>query len=190
MTKNELRTSQTKGRLVAAARTLFAREGYAQTSTEAIIAAAGVTRGALYHHYRDKSDLFEVVCRDLAVDAAEEIRIATEGLTNPVEALEQGSLAWIDFMLRPESRRILVIDAPGVLGRERWEALDRELSFDLLRIGVEEAIDAGAIRFSAGPTMLAILLNGAMNEIALRAEEDDVAALKAGLLELLGALKS
>lgn len=190
MTKNELRTSQTKGRLVAAARTLFAREGYAPTSTEAIIAAAGVTRGALYHHYRDKSELFEAVCRDLAVDAAEAIRIATEDLTNPVEALEQGSLSWIDFMVRPDSRRILVIDAPGVLGRERWEALDRELSFDLLRIGVEEAIDAGAIRFSAGPTMLAILLNGAMNEIALRAEEDDVAALKAGLLELLGALKS
>lgn len=189
MTKNELRTIQTKGRLVAAARTLFAREGFGQTSTDAIIAEAGVTRGALYHHYRDKADLFEAVCRDLATEAAEEIERATMNLGNAFQALEQGSLAWIDFMVRPENRRILVVDAPGVLGRERWEALDRELSFDLLRIGVEEAINEGAIRFTTSSIALAVLLNGAMNEIALRAQDDDVAELKAGLLELLRALK-
>ncbi|MBA8821568.1 helix-turn-helix domain-containing protein [Ochrobactrum sp. GPK 3] len=189
MSKNELRTIQTKGRLVAAARSLFARNGYAMTSTDAIIAEAGVTRGALYHHYRDKADLFEAVCRDLAAGAAEAIQIATKDVVNSIEALEKGSMAWIDFMVQPENRRILVVDAPGVLGREQWEALDRELSFDLLRIGVEEAISEGAIRFSSGPTALAVLLNGAMNEIALRAEDDDVAALKAGLLELFHALK-
>lgn len=189
MSKNALRTIQTKGRLVTAARTLFARDGYAQTSTDAILASAGVTRGALYHHYRDKTDLFEAVCRDLAAGAAETIQIATKDVADPIEALEKGSIAWIDFMVRPENRRILVIDAPGVLGRERWEMLDRELSFDLLRTGVEEAMNEGAIRFSAGPKALAVLLNGAMNEIALRAEDDDVAALKAGLLELFRALK-
>lgn len=74
MSKNELRTIQTRGRLVAAARTLFARNGYAMTSTDAIIDEAGVTRGALYHHYRDKADLFEAVCRDLAAGAAEAIK--------------------------------------------------------------------------------------------------------------------
>jgi len=189
MSKNELRTFQTKGRLVAAARTLFARDGYAQTGTEAIIAVAGVTRGALYHHYRDKTDLFEAVCRDLAAEASEAIQTGTTDVTNPIEGLAKGPVAWIDYIIRPANRRILVIDAPGVLGRERWEALDRELSFDLLRAGVAEAIGAGAIHFSAGPTTLAVLLNGAMNEIALRAEVDDVAALKAGLQELLRALK-
>ncbi|MEY9142097.1 TetR/AcrR family transcriptional regulator [Bradyrhizobium elkanii] len=189
MSKNELRTIQSKGRLVAAARALFARDGYAQTATEAIIAAAGMTRGALYHHYRDKADLFEAVCRDLAVEAAAAVRAATEAVADPIAALEKGSVAWIDYMARPESRRILVVDAPGVLGRERWEALDRELSFDLLRAGVAEAIDSAAIRFDAGPDALAVLLNGAMNEIALRSEENDSAALKAGLLELLRALK-
>lgn len=189
MTRNDLRTLQTKGRLVTAAQTLFARDGYAQTSTDAIIAEAGVTRGALYHHYRGKTDLFEAVCRDLAARAAETIQIATKGVLVPVEALEKGSIAWIDFMVRPEHRRILVVDAPGVLGREQWEALDRELSFDLLRIGIEEAISEGNIHFSTGPMVLAVLFNGAMNEIAFRAEADDVAALKAGLLELLRALK-
>lgn len=189
MSRNELRTMQTKGRLIAAARMLFARDGYAQTGTEAIIAAAGMTRGALYHHYRDKTDLFEAVCRDLAAEAAEAVRTATEDVADPTEALEKGSIAWIDYMAQPDTRRILVIDAPGVLGRERWQALDRELSFDLLCAGVASAIDANAIRFAAGPNALAVLLNGAMNEIALRAGEDDTAALKAGFQELLRALK-
>ncbi|GLU28051.1 TetR/AcrR family transcriptional regulator [Brucella sp. NBRC 12950] len=189
MTRNELRTIQTKGRLVAAARTLFARNGYAQTSTDAIIAEAGVTRGALYHHYRDKADLFEAVCRVLAAEAAEGIQEATKDSGNAFESLEQGAIAWIDFMAQPQNRSILVVDAPGVLGRERWESLDRELSFDLLRIGVEEAINEGAICFSSSSMGLSVLLNGAMNEIALRAQQDDVAELKAALLALLRALK-
>ena len=189
MSRNELRATRTKGRLVAAARALFARDGYAQTGTEAILAEVGVKRGALYHHYRDKADLFEAVCRELAAEAAEAVQAATIEVTDAFEALEKGSIAWIDYMARPESRRILVVDAPGVLGRERWEALDHELSFDLLRAGVAEAIDADAIRFAAGPDVLAVLLNGAMNEIALRAGEEDAVALKGGFLELLRALK-
>lgn len=188
MTRNDLRAAQTKARLVAAARAHFARDGYAQAGTEAILAEAGVKRGALYHHYRDKADLFEAVCRELAAEAAGAVRAATDDVADPAEALEKGSIAWIDYMARPESRRILVLDAPGVLGRERWEALDRELSFDLLRAGVEAAIDAGAIRFAAGPDALAALLNGAMNQIALRGG-GDVPALKAGLVELLHAVR-
>lgn len=189
MTKNDLRAAQTKARLVAASRALFAGNGYAQTGTEAILAEAGVKRGALYHHYRDKADLFEAVCHDLAAEAAEAVRAATEDTADPIQALERGSIAWIDYMARSESRRILVIDAPGVLGRERWEALDRELSFDLLRAGVAEALDAGALRFAAGPDALAVLLNGAMNQIAMRARGEDASALKSGLFELLNALK-
>lgn len=189
MSKNELRTARTKGRLVQVARELFARDGYAQTGTETIIAAAGVKRGALYHHFRDKADLFEAVCRDLAGEAAEAVTVATEVLTDPVEMLEKGAVAWIDYMGQPENRRILVVDAPSVLGRKRWEMLDRDLSFDLLRTGVAQAVEADAIRFSAGADVLAILLNGLMNEIALRADED-ATALKNGFLELLRSLKA
>ena len=189
ISRNTVRAAQTKGRLVAAARALFARDGDALTGTESILAEAGVKRGALYHHYRDKADLFEAVCRELAAEAAEAVEGASSRTTEPFEALELGSMAWIDYMARPESRRILVVDAPGVLGRERWESLDRELSFDALRGGVAEALDAGSIRFAAGPDVLAVLLNGAMNEIALRAAEDDVGPLKQGFAGLLRALR-
>ncbi|MCV0396222.1 MAG: TetR/AcrR family transcriptional regulator [Rhizobiaceae bacterium] len=189
MAKNVDRAAQTKARLVAAARKLFASDGYGATGTEAILAEAGATRGALYHHYRDKADLFEAVCRDLAGEAAREVEAATDGIAAPVEALKAGSRAWIDFMARPECRRILVVDAPGVLGRERWEELDRDLSFDLLKTGVDGAVEAGAIRFDAGAEALSVLLNGAMNQIALRAgDEADTERLTAGLLELLDRL--
>ena len=190
MTKNALRAAQTKARLIAAARAHFARHGYALAGTEAILAEAGVKRGALYHHYRDKADLFEAICRAMAAEAAEAVEAATRS-TGPFESLEKGSLAWIDYMVRPESRQILVVDAPGVLGRARWEALEDELSFGALRIGVAQALDAGAIRFAAGSEVLAVLLNGAMNEIALRAGQEQVGidALKAGFLALLGTLR-
>ncbi len=187
MTKNDLRTANTKARLIDAARALFARDGYAQTGTEAILAEAGVKRGALYHHYRDKADLFEAVCSELAVEAAEAVRLVTEDVADPIKALEAGSVAWIDYMARPQTRQILVVDAPGVLGRERWDALDRKLSFDLLQAGTAAALDTGALRFAAGPEVLAVLLNGAMNQIAMRGG-GDTAELKSGLIELLRAL--
>lgn len=191
MAKNEIRAAQTRGRLVAAARRLFARDGFAATGTEAILAEAGVARGALYHHYRDKADLFEAVCRQLAAEAGEAVRAATDGVADPVEALEKGCLAWIDFMARPETRRILVVDAPGVLGLERWEALDRDLSFDLLTAGVAVAIEERAIRFEAGAAALAAMLNGAMNQIVLRpGDAAEQAAFRAGIIELLARLRA
>ena len=188
MATNEARTANTKSKLVAAARLLFASYGFAGTGTEKILADAGVKRGALYHHYRDKADLFEAVCHELAAEAAACVLAATESTSDPLAALELGSIAWIDFMTHPERRRILVLDAPGVLGPDRWETLDRELSFKLLQAGVDNAVESGAIRFSAGPVALAVLLNGVMNQIVIRATDADVSVLKSGLVELLNIL--
>lgn len=136
-------------------------------------------RGALYHHFRDKADLFEAVCRDLAGEAAEAVTAATEALTDPVEMLEKGRLPGSTIW---DSRRTGVFSLSMHLAcsrRKRWEMLDRDLSFDLLRTGVVQAVEVDAIRFSAGADVLAILLNGLMNEIALRSDED-ATALKNG----------
>ena len=187
------RAALTRAKLMEAARRLFARDGFAGTGTEAILAAAGVTRGALYHHFRDKADLFEAVCREMHEDAVADIERAVAGVDDPIAALEAGALAWIDAMVRPDVRRVLAIEAPGVLGWARWNALDRQHGYGLLRDGVEAAIAADALEADDDPEDLAVLLNGAMNAAILWAgatdSEDRIARMRAAVLNLIRALR-
>jgi AcrR family transcriptional regulator len=193
MAKNVDRTAATRGRLLAVARALFAADGYAATGTEAILDGAGVKRGALYHHFRDKADLFEAVCRELAAETTEAIGAAAASEATAHGALVAGSLAWFDAMLRPDVRRILVIEAPGVLGWERWNALDREHGFGLLERGVIAALAEGSIRFSGEAGILALMLNGAMNGAVVHAgaaAPAEVAAIRDGIVALIAAFRA
>src|SRR5690606_34506013 len=108
--KNVERVARTRAALVGSARKLFAQHGFADTATEAIIAGAGVTRGAMYHHFADKTSLFEAVCRELSAEAMEAIGAAVAAADGQVDGLERGSVAWLDFMLRPDVRRILLVE--------------------------------------------------------------------------------
>ncbi len=168
MATNPERSALTRARLVAVARLLFARDGYAGTPTEAILEGAGVQRGALYHHFADKAALFEAVCLHLVEEALPPIDAATAKARSALEALIQGSIAWIEFVTRADVRRILLVDGPTVLGWERWQALDDRLSADALRAGVREAIAASEISFDGDPALLATLANGALNALALQ----------------------
>jgi AcrR family transcriptional regulator len=176
MARNADRSRETRQALLSTARALFARLGYAGTSTEAILAAAGLTRGALYHHFRDKAELFAAVCEDLQVEAETVILAAAEAAPDPYQAVEAGCLAFLDFMVEPEVRRILLIDAPSVLGWTQWSELDRRHGFGLLVEGVRAATDAGA--FSGDPLTLAVLINGALNYgVVWAGQSEDPAAL-------------
>ena len=173
MATNAQRRAQTRGCLINAARHLFAEQGYADTSTEAILSGAGVTRGAMYHHFRNKAELFEAVCDLLSQEAMAAIEHAVAGQPGSLATLKAGSLAWVDFMIRKDVQRILVIEAPTVLGLSRWQALDGRYSFILLRAGVEEAMASGTLHFTGSAEGLAQLLNGAMNTLVLHSPSDD-----------------
>jgi AcrR family transcriptional regulator len=185
------RSQRSREVLTAAAARLFAERGYAGASTEAVLAAAGLTRGALYHHFRDKQDLFDAVCQQLHAETAAAILATAEAQPDPVDGLIAGCLVFIDHVARPEARRILLIDAPSVLGWERWNEIDRAHGFGLLVEGVREAIDAGAL--AGDPEVLAHLLNGGLNQaVVWAAQTGDPAAMprvKAGLVELLESLR-
>ena len=168
MATNAERSALTRTRLIDTARALFAEHGYAATGTEAILDGAGVRRGAMYHHFADKAALFEAVCLQLCEEAVPAIEVATEGLDDPLEALVQGSLAWLRFVTQPGVQRIWLLDAPTVLGWARWEALDRRLGQQSLREGIEAARAQGALRYEGSPELLATMLNGALNALALR----------------------
>ncbi|MEX0838506.1 MAG: TetR family transcriptional regulator [Parvibaculum sp.] len=189
----ERKAQKTRAQLVSTARRLFAKKGYAATSTEEILQKAGVTRGALYHHFRDKAALFEAVCVAMHEEAVAEISGVTGEDVPPFDGLVAGSLAWLDHTAKPDVNRILIVEAPAVLGWERWNALDRMYGFGELMIGVAAARDAGAIR-EIGAEELAVLLNGAMNAGVIWAANagggQNLRRMKKAVRELLGALRA
>ena len=171
-TQQERRTETTRA-LIAAARACFADKGYAGTGTPEIVAAAGVTRGALYHHFADKQALFTAVVEEehallaMAINAASE----SEEEPGPVKALVEGGEAFLSAMQDPGRRQILLIDAPAVLGREALDAINARYGLRTLIAGINEAIKAKAIRDL--PVMpLAHLLNTMFDRAALAGPEE------------------
>jgi len=167
------RRTETQRALVTAARTLFAKKGYALTSTPEIVALAGVTRGALYHHFADKLALFEAVAAQeqmlatMAINAA----IAHEDEPGPVKALVAGGDAFLDAMQDAGRRQILLVDAPAVLGRDRLDALVASHAMGPLIARVGAAVDAKAIR-DLPVEPLAQLLNAVFDRAAQAAPEE------------------
>lgn len=185
------RTQKSREALITAAARLFAAQGYAAASTEGVLAAAGLTRGALYHHFKDKRDLFDAVCQQLHAETAAALLEAAEAQPDPVDGLIAGCLAFIDHTARPEALRILLIEAPSVLGWARWNEIDQAHGFGLLAAGVREAIEAGAL--AGDPEVLAHLLNGGLNQaIVWAAQSGDAGAMprvKAGFVQLMESLR-
>src|SRR5580693_2285655 len=121
------RSAATRDALVAAARRLFAAQGFAEVPADAIVAEAGVTRGALYHQFADKTALFgaalEAVEADIARRLAEDV--AAAGISDPVDALRHAVRKWLEICVEPEIHRIALIDGPSVLGWGRWREVCR-----------------------------------------------------------------
>jgi AcrR family transcriptional regulator len=178
MATNLERSTATQQRLISEARQLFASVGYAATSTEAILEAAGVKRGALYHHFADKSALFEAVCRQICEEAASAIDLALPANTglDARQELVEGSVAWMRFMLRADIRQIMLIDAPTALGWRHWQALEQDWGTASLRQGIEAALAAGQLKANCRIDLLTTMMNGALNALALQvgAPEADV----------------
>jgi AcrR family transcriptional regulator len=177
--KQEQRSRATREKLVAAARALFAQRGYAAVGTEEIVRAAGVTRGALYHQFREgKEQLFEAVFEVVEAETTQRIaEVALAGATDPVAALRHGARAFLEICAEPEIERVALLDAPAVLGWERWREIGFAHGLGLVVATLQAGIDAGAL--APGPvTPLAHLLLGALDEGALyvaRAEDADAA---------------
>ncbi|MET0304878.1 MAG: TetR/AcrR family transcriptional regulator [Solirubrobacterales bacterium] len=171
------RSEVTREALIEAARPLFAEHGYAGVSTEEIVRAAGVTRGALYHHFEGKKGLFEAVYERIEAELAQ--RIATgalaEGSAAPLDAMRAGAEMFLRACTEPEAQRIVLLDGPSVLGWDRWREIAAEHGLGLIEATLQAAIDAGAI--SEQPVRpLAHVLMGALDEAAMvvaRAEDPE-----------------
>ena len=166
-TKQDLRSEATRQRLVTAARALFGARGYAEVGTEEIVRPAGVTRGTHYHKFRDKADLFAAVAEEVEAEVAERIAAgAADATADPVEALRLGARLFLDTCAQPEVERIILLDAPAVLGWQAWRDLAGRYGLGLVQAALQMAMDAGAL--AAQPVVpLAHVLVGALDECAL-----------------------
>jgi AcrR family transcriptional regulator len=179
-TKHEVRSEATRRQLISAARALFGTRGFADVGTEEIVRAAGVTRGALYHQFRDKADLYAAVAEEVEAEIAGRIAEGvTDATSDPLQVLQVGAQLFLDACAEPEVERIILLDAPAVLGWEDWRDLAGRYGLGLVELALQSAMDAGAI--VAQPVVpLAHVLVGALNESALYiARADDPAAARA-----------
>ena len=182
------RLAATRAALLKEARAIFASAGYEAAATEEIVKRAKVTRGALYHHFKDKRALFEAVVEEVASGIATTIDDMAVPVSDPLEAMIEGTRAFLDACLDPAVRRIYLIDAPAVLGWHRWREIDAPHGVRSLREGI--AVVLGA---RPDPALaiepLTFLLSGAFNEAALWvAEAKDEKTARRAMDRALGEL--
>jgi AcrR family transcriptional regulator len=172
------RSAATRAALVAAARPLFAERGFRGVGTETIVRAAGVTRGALYHQFADKTELFEAVYEAIEEDLARRLgeRIAASGASDPIEAMMLGADAWLDACGEQEVQQIVLLDGPAVLGWQRWRDIGLRYGLGLVEGLLAHAVEVGRIPPQPVPALAHVLM-GALDEAALyiARSEDQVA---------------
>lgn len=190
----EARSAATRAKLLRAGRSLFLRHGYSAVSAEQIVQRAGVTRGALYHHFEGKPGLFAAVFELVEGELTQEIadRVLASA-TTPWEGLMAGAQALLDAALQPELSQLLLVDAPSVLGWETWRAVGELYGLGLVEAGLEAAIETGELE-PQPVKPLAHLLMGAIDEAILlvaRAPDPQQARREVGeaIERLMGALK-
>ena len=182
------RLAATRAALLKEARAIFATAGYEAAATEEIVKRAKVTRGALYHHFKDKRDLFEAVVEEVARGIATTIDDTAVPSRTPLETLVEGMRAFLDACLDPAVRRIYLIDAPAVLGWHRWREIDAPHGVRSLREGIAAVLEA-----QPDPALaiepLTFMLSGASNEAALWvAEAEDEKSARRAVDRTLGVL--
>jgi AcrR family transcriptional regulator len=181
--KRSIQGEQTRAALFDAARTLFGEQGYSATSLDEVVARAGVTKGALYHHFDDKEGLFRSVYERAQQEVSDQA-VARFLQPDSWAALVDGCRLWIVAHLDPRVRRIVLTDARGVLGWETVRSIETRYSAVALRGALRKAVHAGVIE-PRPLRPLALMLTGALSEACFYvadAEDPDVALKEVGEL--------
>lgn len=188
---NRDRSETTRAALIAAGRALFVERPYGEIGTPQIVERAGVTRGALYHHFADKRALFAAVVDVEAAAVAHDIEASSPAGTSAMEALMAGGRAYLDAMAVPGRTRLLLLDGPAILGHAEAKSIDMCHSARSLRDGLAYAIEHRALpQLALDP--LTAMISAAFDSAALDIEaggkradwEDVLAAMFRGLAAL------
>jgi AcrR family transcriptional regulator len=182
------RRAQTRAALITAGRALFTERGFVGAGREDIVEHAGLTRGALYHHFASKEDLFAAVYEEIERDLCDVVVAAAMTSTDPVDALRLGAFAFLDGAAAADVRRVVLLDGPAVLAPEVRHEIAQRYGLGLVREALRAADDAG--RLVVGPVdLLAPVLLAALHEAATgMADGADAAGTRAVVESLLTAI--
>jgi AcrR family transcriptional regulator len=169
------RSDATTSKLVAAAQELFGRDGYATTSIEAVAAAAGVTKGAAYHHFRNKAALFRSVFVEEQRQIADALRQAAAREPDSWSALLRGCRTFLEHCLNPAFRRIVLLDGPAVLGWEQVREIEYAHTLRVLTEGMSAAAADGAMTDGDLPARCQLIFGALCEAGMLLARSDDPA---------------
>jgi AcrR family transcriptional regulator len=161
----EAEARATRAALIEAALQLFTERGYSEVGTEEIVARAKVTRGALYHHFEDKRDLFRAVFERVEAELMERIGSTMEAVDDPWSLMLAGMRSFLDACEEPAVKQISLTDAPSVLGWQEWREIDNRHGLGLTRAALQNAVESGALRPIAVDAM-AHLFVAALSEAA------------------------
>jgi AcrR family transcriptional regulator len=176
---NAERSEATRTALINSARRLFGQRGFAATPTEDILESAAVSRGALYHHFRNKEDLFQAVYEAVEADLTAKVVVASAGGgSDALKQLQRGFDTFLDLCLDPEVQQIVLLDGPTVLGWETWQEIDARYAFGLVKAALDEAVRTGLIPRQPTPPMAHILLGAVTQAGMVVSRADDPAAAK------------
>jgi AcrR family transcriptional regulator len=182
------RRAHTRAALIDAGRILFTERGFAGAGREDIVEHAGLTRGALYHHFASKEDLFAAVYEEVERDLCDAVIAAASGSADPVDGLRLGAFAFLDAAATPDVRRIVLLDGPAVLAPDVQHEIAQRYGLGLVREALRAADAAG--RLVVGPVdLLAPVLLAALHEaatsIADGADPDGMRAVVQSLIEAI-----
>lgn len=183
--RTQEQAAETREAVLRAARQLFASQGYAAASVAAIAEAAGVTKGALFHHFENKEELFLQIWRDLQMEMDVEARAAGRAAidrNDPFAAFLAGSRVYLDWASRPEYQRIVLVDGPSVLGPARWHQLEFELGSGTLVPGTDYLASRGLFPKSMS-VPAALMLQASLNASAYALTQGKLDVSKEQFLE-------
>jgi AcrR family transcriptional regulator len=191
--RRDQNSEKTRKAILAAAKKIFARDGYADAPLDAIVKSARVTTGAIYHHFGDKKGLFRAVAEDLEAELLQKIAAAAAPEKDPWRRLMTAMRAMLELSLAPEMRQILFRDAPNVIGAAQWHEIEKRYALGAMIATLDDLARAGVIRVD-NPQLLAGLLLGAFREAAhgIAASEDPKKLIKDTqtlIATMLGAFK-
>jgi AcrR family transcriptional regulator len=175
------RGQATRQHIVATATRLFTEEGYENTSIDLVLRASGLSRGALYHHFSSKEAVFTAVLETAEAQIAEQVAAAARAADNPLDALRAGCAVWLDMARDPTVRRIVLTDAPSVVGWRAWREIDGRYGLGLLKGGLGFAASAGRVPHDMvdvyAHILLAVLIEVAM---LIARSEDEAGSMRTG----------